>query len=543
MDGVPPHDGPSHGGPSYGGPSHDGHRVAEPPSAAASGPASAVPPIRPHPVRPPSARLPSIGLPRAVIALAGAVVAVLLAVSPWYGYHRDELYFRMLGERPRLGYFDTPPLTPMIARLSTAVFGDTVVALRIVPALCAGTLVLLAALIARELSPRDLDAGRAAQVLAAAGTAGAVLPLIAGHSLLTLTPDLVLWLAVTLCLLRVLLRGDGRYWLWTGLLAGIASYNRDLIVLLLACAGLGLLVTGPREVLRDRRLWLGALLALAIASPNLVYQVTHDWPQLQMAEALRADEGADNRIAFVPLQILLLGPPQAVVCVAGLLRLWRDRRVRRVRSLALAYPVACALVLLSGGRPDYTGAFLLYLFAAGCVTAAGWRRRTVLVVALAANAVVAVVLALPVVPAASLAGTPVAAINEVARESVGMRDLAAQVGQVVGTLPADERAGAVLLAGNYGEAGALRRWAGDFGLPAVHSGHNELWWWGPPPEGTQVAVSVGYPPGRLRTVFATCSVAGTVTGMPGEEQGVPITVCRDPLRPWRDLWPLARHYS
>ncbi|WP_182887642.1 glycosyltransferase family 39 protein [Microbispora sp. H10885] len=514
--------------------------MAAPPNAAAGGPTSAVPPIRPHPVRPHSARLPpaplpSVGLPRAVIALAGAVVAVLLAVSPWYGYHRDELYFRMLGERPRLGYFDTPPLTPMIARLSTAVFGDTVVALRIVPALCAGTLVLLAALIARELG-----GGRAAQVLAAAGTAGAVLPLIAGHSLLTLTPDLVLWLAVTLCLLRVLLRGDGRYWLWTGLLAGIASYNRDLIVLLLACAGLGLLVTGPREALRDRRLWFGALLALAIASPNLVYQVTHDWPQLQMAEALRADEGADNRIAFVPLQILLLGPPQAVVCVTGWLRLWRDRRVR---SLALAYPVACALVLLSGGRPDYTGAFLLYLFAAGCVTAAGWRRRTVLVVALAANAVVAVVLALPVVPAASLAGTPVAAINEVARESVGMRDLAAQVGQVVGTLPADERAGAVLLAGNYGEAGALRRWAGDFGLPAVYSGHNELWWWGPPPEGTRVAVSVGYPPGRLRTVFADCSVAGTVTGMPGEEQGVPITVCRDPLRPWRDLWPLARHYS
>ncbi|KAA9380954.1 glycosyltransferase family 39 protein [Microbispora cellulosiformans] len=530
MNGDLPHDGPS----------HDGPRMAEPPSAAAGGPASTVPPAQPPPTQPPPVESPLVRLPRAVVALAAAVVAVLLAVSPWYGYHRDELYFRMLGERPRLGYFDTPPLTPMIARLSTAVFGDTVVALRIVPSLCAGALVVLAALVARELAARDSETGRSAQVLAAAGTAGAVLPLLAGHSLLTLTPDLVLWLAVTLCLLRVLLRGDGRYWLWTGLLAGITSYNRDLIVLLLGCAGLGLVVAGPRGALRDRRLWLGALLALAIASPNLVYQVTHDWPQLQMAEALRVDEGADNRIAFVPLQILLLGPPQAVVCVAGWLRLWRDRRVR---SLALAYPVACALILLSGGRPDYAGAFLLYLFAAGCVTAAGWRRRPVLVVALALNAVVAVVLALPVVPAASLAGTPVAAINEVARESVGMRDLAAQTGRVVAMLPAGERAGAVLLAGNYGEAGALRRWAGDFGLPAVYSGHNELWWWGPPPEGTRVTVSVGYPPGRLRTVFAACSVAGTVSGMPGEEQGVPITVCRDPLRPWRELWPLMRHYS
>jgi len=475
------------------------------------------------------------GTPRAVPAIAAVTVAVLLAVSPWYGYHRDELYFRMLGERPRLGYFDTPPLTPMIARLSTTVFGDTVVALRIVPALCAGALVVLVA-----LTTRELGGGRAAQILAAAGTATSVLPLLAGHSLLTLTPDLVLWSAVTLCLLRVLLRGDGRYWLWAGVLSGIASYNRDLMVVLLGTVGLGILVAGPREVLRDRRLWAGALLALVIASPNVIYQVTHDWPQFQMADALRADEGADNRAAFVPLQLVLLGPVQAVICVAGWLRLWRSRRVR---SLAIAYPVACALFLFSGGRPDYTGGFLLYLFAAGCVTAAGWRWRRTLVAALAVDAVVAVVVALPVIPAASLGGTPVAAINEVARESVGMRDVAAQTARVVNGLPAGERAGAVLLTGNYGEAGALRRYAGEFGLPAVYSGHNELWWWGPPPEGTRVVVAVGLPPGELATAFARCTPGGRLTGMPGEEDGAPITVCRDPVRPLRELWPSARHYS
>lgn len=478
---------------------------------------------------------PLVNLPRAVPAIAVVTVAVLLAVSPWYGYHRDELYFRMLGERPRLGYFDTPPLTPLIARLSTEVFGDTVVALRIVPALCTGALVVLVALAARELG-----GGRTAQILAAAGTATSVLPLMAGHALLTLTPDLVLWSAVTLCLLRVLLRGDGRYWLWAGALCGIAAYNRHLIVVLLGCAGLGVLLAGPREVPRDWRLWAGALLALAVASPNLVYQATHDWPQLQMAQALKIDEGADNRAAFIPLQFVLLGPVQTVVCVAGWLRLWRDRRVR---CLAVAYPVACALVLYSGGRPDYTGGFLLYLFAAGCVAAAGWRWRKALIAALAVDAVVAVVVALPVVPAASLADTPVAAVNEVARESVGMRDLAAQTARVVDGLPAAERAGAVLLAVNYGEAGALRRWAGEFGLPAVYSGHNELWWWGPPPEGTRVVVSVGYPPAHLRTAFADCAAAGRLSGLPGEEQGVPITVCRDPLRSWQELWPIMRNYS
>ncbi|MFC0860674.1 glycosyltransferase family 39 protein [Sphaerimonospora cavernae] len=469
---------------------------------------------------------------RPIAVIAMIVVAVLLAVSPWYGYHRDELYFRLLGEHPQLGYFDTPPLTPMIARVSTAVFGDTVVALRIFPALAAGIIVVLVALIAREFG-----GSRTAQLLAAAGTATGVFPLIAGHSLLTLTPDMLVWAAAALCLARVLVRGDGRYWLAVGVIAGAATYNRDLIVLLLGGVGVGILAAGPREVLRDRRLWIGALLAIVIASPNLVYQATHDWPQLQMADALRIDEGTDNRIAFVPLQLVLLGPPQAVICVAGWLRLWRGRTTR---AFAIAYPLGCALTLYSGGRPDYTAGFLLYLFAAGCVVAADWRWRRTLVTALAISAVIAVVTALPVIPAASLGGTPVAAMNEVARESVGMRDLARQVGRVVSELPASERADAVLLASNYGQAGALDRWAGEFGLPPVHSPHNELWWWGPPPESARTVVVVGFNP---TDGFARCSVAANLNGMPGEEQGRPITICRDPLRPWHELWPAMRHYS
>ncbi|WP_424529487.1 glycosyltransferase family 39 protein [Sphaerisporangium viridialbum] len=484
--------------------------------------------VRTEALLPPFSRTP-------VLSVALATSAVLLAVSPWYGYHRDELYFRLLGGHPQLGYFDTPPLTPMIARWSTAVFGDTVVALRIVPALCAGLVIVLVALITRELG-----GNRRAQILAAAGTATASLPLIAGHTLLTLTPDLLLWTATTLCLMRALLRGDGRYWIWVGLIAGFATYNRDLIVLLLGAIGVGILAAGPREVLKDKRLWIGALLAIAVAAPNLVYQVTHDWPQFQMAEALKIDEGTTNRITFVPLQLLLLGPPQAVVGVVGWRRLWRDPRTR---ALSIAYPVACAVTLYSAGRADYLVGFLLYLFAAGCVSAAEWRWRRTLVTAFAVTAVVSIVVALPVIPAASLPGTPVAVANEVSVESVGMYDLARQVGQVVHGLPEQERAGAVLLAGNYGEAGALDRWAGEFGLPKVYSGHNELWWWGPPPEGTRVVVAVDFTARGLGTVFARCTQAATVTGMAGEEQDNPIIVCHDPLQPWSQIWPKVRHYN
>ncbi|MEU0482792.1 glycosyltransferase family 39 protein [Streptosporangium sp. NPDC006013] len=496
----------------------------------------------------PSARSPlAAGAPaipfawRPVGAVALATLAVLLVASPHYGYHRDELYFRLLGEQPALGYFDTPPLTPLIARASIILFGDTVVALRVVPALIAALVVVLVARLAR-----DLGGGRAAQIVAAAGIATTTVLLIGEHTLLTLGVDLPFWVAAILFAVRAL-RGDGRWWLALGVVAGAATYNRQLIMLLLISLGVGVLAVGPREVLRDRRLWLGALLALVIAAPNLIYQATHDWPQLTMAAALEAEDGADNRLTFLPLQILLLGPPQAVIQVVGAVRLWREPRLR---CLALAYPVACALTLYSGGRPDYVAGLLVLLFAAGCEPVVRWMssagRRALVIGALAVSALVSVLIGLPVIPASALGSTPVAGINEVARESVGWPEFVARVAAVVDGLTPEERARAVLLTDNYGEAGALDRYAGEYGLPEVHSGHNELYWRGPPSPSVRVAVVVTDSPGGYAREFASCEERGRIdngVGLSNEEQNLPILVCRDPLRPWQRLWPDTRHAS
>jgi 4-amino-4-deoxy-L-arabinose transferase-like glycosyltransferase len=467
---------------------------------------------------------------RPVAAVALGTAAVLLALSPWYGYHRDELYFRLLGQDPKLGYFDTPPLTPMIARVSTEIFGDNLVALRVIPALYTAVVILLVGLITSELG-----GSRTAQLLAVGGTATSAAVLVFGHSLLTAGPDLAFWLAAILFMLRALLRGDGRWWLAAGAVAGAATYNRDLIALLLVTIGVGLLAAGPRAVLRDRNLWLGASLALVIALPNILWQFGHGWPEVQMSQALKIDEGDDNRAVFVPLQLVLIGVPQAVAMVAGWLRLWRDRRVR---ALAVAYPLAAVLVLYSGGRADYTVGLLLLMYAAGCVSAAEWRRRGILVGFLVVGAIGQLIIGLPLIPVAALAKTPVPAINEVSRESVGWDEFGTQVALVFMTLPPDS----VLVAENYGEAGieAAR------GIGPVYSAHNELYWWGPPPETARTALIVTDDPESYRRWFAGCEERGRIdngVGVDNEEQGLAITVCHDPVEPWASIWPKWRHYS
>ncbi|NUR90702.1 MAG: glycosyltransferase family 39 protein [Nonomuraea sp.] len=469
---------------------------------------------------------------RWVTLIAVVMVAVLLIVSAGYGYHRDELYFRVLAGHPAWGYVDQPPLTPLVAKLELALFGDSVTALRVLPALASATLVVLASLITREL-----DGGTAAQVLTALGVATGAYPLVAGHMLLTLSFDMPLWAAAILFVVRALRREDPRWWLAAGVVVGVASYNKLLIVMLLVGLFGGLLLVGPRRVLASRWLWAGAAVALVLAVPQVVYQVTHDWPQLKMAAALSEDKGGEFRLLFVPFQFILFGVVAGVVAIFGFVRLWRDRRVR---ALAVAYPVTAAATLISGGRYDYTGGLILLLFCAGCVTAATRPRLTggLLLFNGLGNAFVA----LPLIPVTALASTPIADINETARESVGWPAFAAAVGGVYRALPPADQARAVFLVGSYGEYGMLAR----AGLPRVYAGHNQLWEYGPPPENADVAVVLNVNSDTVMAQFDTCEPKATVdngVGIDNEEQGQQVYLCRGHKQPWSAAWPRWQHFS
>jgi 4-amino-4-deoxy-L-arabinose transferase-like glycosyltransferase len=489
------------------------------------------------PDRPPFARTP-VGL------IAGALAVVLVATAGRYDYHRDELYFRLLGEHLAWGYVDQPPATPLLARLTIELFGDDLWALRLPGALIIAATAILTALLARELG-----GGRGAQILAALG-AGTAFPFIFGHVLLTATLDMVVTAAVLLFVARALLR-DERWWLAAGGLVGVGLYNKHLIVLTLLAVGCGLLIGGPRRALASRWLWAGVAVALVVGAPNLIYQVANDWPQLEMAEAIEENKGDESRLLFGPMQLVLLGMFLVPVWVAGLIRLLRDPAVRPVRAFGLGYPILCALVLVMGGQPYYTLGLVLALYAAGCAPTLRWlsRRRTRPVLfggALVVNAALSVLIALPVLPVAALAVTPIADANQGTSDQVGWPVYVAQIAEVYRDLPPEERDDAVIITANYGEAGALDRYGEPYHLPAVYSGHNQLYYLGTPPETTRVVVAVGFPGRAVHPAFASCATARQLDSgvdIPNEEQGLDVIVCRDPVAPWSQLWPRFRHYD
>ncbi len=469
-----------------------------------------------------------------VLAVAGIVGVVLTALSGRYGYHRDELYFIVAGQKLAWGYVDQPPLTPLFARVSTELFGNTPMGLRVVSTLASAATVVVVALIAREFGSE-----RAGQVLAAVCAAVSGFVLGVGHLVSTATFDLLAWMLIALFAVKLLRTGDGRWWLAFGLTAGIALENKYLVVLPIGALLLALLIVGPRGVLRSWWLRAGVAVAGLVALPNVLWQFQHGWPQLTVAGGISEDDGTENRIMFVPLQLLQLSPFLVPIWIAGFRRLWR---MQWARSVALAYPLLCVVVLAVGGKPYYALPLLLVLVAAGCERALAWRRRG-LTIGLVLTAITSAVFTLPVLPASAV--DFVIPVNKEQGEQIGWPSLAASVAEAFQRIPADERSRATIFTGNYGEAGALHRYGPALRLPPAYSGHMSFADWGPPPDtntGPVLLVEIERS-ATLEAHFKGCEQIGTIHNVvSNDEDGTALVLCDAPLEPWSTVWPKLRRY-
>jgi 4-amino-4-deoxy-L-arabinose transferase-like glycosyltransferase len=463
--------------------------------------------------------------------------AVLLAMAPYYGPGRDELYFVSAGDRLAWGYPDQPSFTPFLARLATEVAPHHLVVLRLPGLLGVVGIVLVAVQFARLLG-----AARGGQVLTAVVVAASAVTMAMGHRLTTATFDTLAWAAVLVLVTQAVVDRRPRLWLLAGVVAGLGLNNKHAPVflvcgILVACA----LDRELRPSLRTPWPWLAGVIAALMWLPNLLWQADHDWPVFDLSADI-ADEygGLLGRLELVGQAAIMFSPLVFFVWLAGLVRLLRAPEWRRARLPAVVFLVVTAVFLVTGGKGYYLAGAIVPLVAAGCTWIAQRRTtgRVVLVGAvLALSAAVAWPALVPVLPVSTYADSFFHTLDDDQPETIGWEEYAAQVRAVVDHLPDD----AVVFTGNYGEAGAFE-WYG-VGAP-VYSGHNGWRNWGPPPDGAGPVVVVLF---RDPSVdFTGCERAATLhneVGIDNEEEGQGVWVCDGPIGSWSQQWSTLSHYD
>jgi len=455
-----------------------------------------------------------------------------MAVADRYGWHRDELYYLASSRHLALGYVDYPPLTPLLARIDQAIVPGSLPGLRLLTVLAGAAVIVIAALIVRELGGNQL-----AQVLA--GLAVLISPIFVGANILfqTVSFDQLAWAVICWLFVRLLGGADPREWLWLGLGFGIGLETKYTVIGLGIAILVGLLATPERRRLASRWPWLGFSIAILLLLPNLAWQVGHHWDSV--AYTLNHRGATDGPVAYWVQQLLLAGPQLLPIVVMGVGWLWRNPRFRAAAITIISVEL---LFFAVGGKAYYPAPIYPLAYAAGCIWLVEtlrrrWIRRVVVAIAIVIT-VVLLPIGLPVLPATVMADSGIWKARKDFADMYGWPDLVQQVTTVYQGLPPPDRGSVMILASNYGEAGALDLYGR--GLPPVVSPHLTYSYWAPAHMAPSAVIVIGYQGDYLATFFGDVEQAGTVTnsyGLRNEEFGNPIWICRRPLLPLDQAWP------
>ncbi len=494
---------------------------------------------------------------RGLLLLLGLAVAKLLfhlLTNGQYGFHRDELATLDDARHLAWGYVAYPPLTPFFGRIELALFGTSLTGFRFFAALAQCVAMVVTGLMARRFG-----GGLAAMVVAAVAAMLAPISLSASSLFQYVSFDFLWFVLMAYFVIRLIDSDDARWWLAIGLTIGLGALTKYAAAFYVAGLVIGVLVTPLRAHLRSKWLWIGAALSIAIAAPNLLWQIRHDWISLDFLQFIHARDVRIGRTdAFwtdqlhVPANLFTLP-----LWILGLWVLLVSARGRRYRVLGWMFLVPFVLFALAKGRGYYTGPLYPMLLAAGAADLQRWagtlrsalRRMawgTMTLLLLAGSIAIPVVL--PLVPIHSRYWAFVIKHNGDLREEIGWPELTREVARIWSTLEPAEKREAGIFCGNYGEAGALNLYGPAYGLPPVVSGINSYWLRGPGNPSARTFVVVGSDRESLQQACGSVELAGHVTNSAGvsneeTERHREIFVCRELKQSLAKMWPRLKSFG
>ncbi|MFZ0859781.1 MAG: glycosyltransferase family 39 protein [Candidatus Sulfotelmatobacter sp.] len=518
---------------------------------------------------PPSGRQSFIDSGMAVVwAIALAKLLFHIYFNNRYGYFRDEFDYMSCGDHLQWGYVDQPPLIPFLVHVCRSVLGDSLRAIRFIPALASSLLVVQTAVLAREFGGRRYALLLSAicclidpQYLSNAGLLGTN----------CLEPNL--WMGCVYFFILAIKRNDPHYWLWFGVVAGLGMEEKYSIAVFGLGIVVGLLLTEQRRVFFNKWFWLGGLAAFLIFLPNLLWNIHYDWPFVQLMRAIKA-EGRDviwGPFQFFFQQMLVSNPLTAPLWLAGLFALLFSVPLRPYRALGWAYLVSYAVFFVLHGKNYYLAPIYPMLFAAGAVSLEAtldrretgqprlqWLKPVIVIILLASGAHLAPVVVPVLSPDHFVAYTrylpfklPVneyahahAALPQWYSDQFGWKEIADETVLAWDRVPVNERPDCGIFAQDYGQAGAIDFFGRSHGLPGAMSGDRTYFLWGPHGYSGNCMIVLDDRRATLERYWDRVEFVGTSAANPyALEQQIDVFLCQGKtFDSWANLWPRLKRW-
>jgi hypothetical protein len=300
--------------------------------------------------------------------------------------------------------------------------------------------------------------------------------------------------------------------------------------------------------------------SLLIFLPNFIWQFQHGFISLEFLSSIHERDVRIGRTEeFLSEQFIVCANLFTLpLWLAGLYYYFFKKEGRPYRLLGWLYLITFGLFFAAQGRSYYLAPAYPMLIAAGAVAWEGWLaalpvRPTPMAWgatwgALAVGGLLFGALVLPIAPVNSSLWNVSRELHDNFTEQIGWPELAETVAGIHRALPETEKPQTGILAGNYGEAGAINLYGPAYGLPEAISGVNSYWLRGygePPP---QTLIVLGFTQAQAEQLFSQCELAGQVTNRYGVENEETtdhpdIFICRGLRQSWSELWPQFRWFG
>ena len=495
-------------------------------------------------------------LPLFILAFLNLFVHLFVNATSAYGYVRDEFYYLACSDHLAWGYVDQPPLSLFLLKISRLLFGDSLFALRLLPALSGAVVVFMTGIITRELGGKKY-----AQITAACAVFAAPI-FLAYDSVYSMNCfETLFWTLGIYYFIRIIKEGRTNDWIVLGVILGLGTINK--ISVLWLCAGIvaGLLCSPLRKELLAAKFWSATGIILVIFSPYILWQFPNNFASWEFIKNISSGKYvALSPLQFYKEQISMLNPFGFPVWFAGILFLLFSKRMKQFRPLGIAY-LTVALILLSNktSKANYMAPVYPVLFAAGGIAIeAGierikqlWLRPVVPALLLIGGAIAApmVLAVLPVESyikyAQALGEKPstsekngIGKLPQHYADMFGWENMVEQIAKAYNTLTPEEKAKCVILMNNYGEAGAVDLLGAKYGLPKSICGHNNYWLWGCNNSNGEIVLRIGVDMKAVLESYKSAEQVGTISNpycMP-YETNLSVIICRDRKIPLKDDW-------